>query len=461
MGEQYNMSAADDTRPLCFVLMPFGTKTDPGSGVTINFDAVYQEVIRPAIEAAELKPIRADEEQVGGIIHKPMYERLILCEYAVADLTTANANVYYELGIRHAVRPWSTVLIFADGVRLPFDLGPMRGLAYHLDAAGEATGPTTDREKLTERLRAARQQTIDSPLFQLLSDLSQPDISRLKTDVFRDRVEYSSMRQERLAEARRQGIEAVRQVRNELGDLNNQESAVVVDLLLSFRAVGAWDEMVALVEQMPPALARATLVREQYALALNRDGQDNKAERVLLNLISERGPSSETYGILGRVYKDRWEAAHKAGNKMLAKGQLDKAIDAYLKGFQSDWRDAYPGINAVQLMELREPPDPRLEELVPVVTYSVKRRIESTQPDYWDYATLLELAVLEGNEEKVMHLLPDTVAAVRESWEPASTLQTLRRLHLAREQRGAVPAWMTGVEQALEQAAAPTSPSTS
>jgi tetratricopeptide (TPR) repeat protein len=450
------MTATDDTRLLCFVLMPFGTKTDPSSGVTIDFDDVYRQIIRPAIEAADLRPIRADEEQVGGIIHKPMYERLILCEYAVADLTTANANVYYELGIRHAVRPWSTVLIFADGVRLPFDLGPMRGLAYHLDDAGAVSDPAADQAKLAEQLRAARKETTDSPLFQLLTDLPQPDISHLKTDVFRDRVEYASDVQEQLAEARDQGVEAVRQVREELGDLDNHESAVVVDLLLSFRAVGAWDEMVALVEQMPPALARATLVREQYALALNRAGQGEKAERVLLDLIAERGPSSETYGILGRVYKDRWEAARTAGNKLLARGLLDKAIDAYIKGFESDWRDAYPGINAVQLMELRQPPDPRREKLLPVVTYSVQRRIDSTQPDYWDHATLLELAVLDGDEEKVMDVLPDTVAAVRESWEAASTLQTLRRLRLAREQRGPVPAWMTEVEQALEQAAEPT-----
>jgi hypothetical protein len=447
------MTAVDDTRPLCFVLMPFGTKTDSSSGVTINFDDVYQQIIRPAIEAADLKPIRADEEQVGGIIHKPMYERLILCEYAVADLTTANANVYYELGIRHAVRPWSTVLIFADGVRLPFDLGPMRGLAYQLDAVGTATDPAADRDKLAEQLRAARKETTDSPLFQLLTDLPQPDISHLRTDVFRDRVDYSTKVQEQLAEARGQGVEAVRRVREELGDLGNHESAVVVDLLLSFRAVGAWEEMVALVEQMPPALARATLVREQYGLALNRAGQGEKAERVLLDLIAERGPSSETYGILGRVYKDRWQAAHDAGNKMLARGLLDKAIDVYVKGFESDWRDAYPGINAVQLMELREPPDPRRAELLPVVTYSVQRRIQSTQPDYWDYATLLELAMLDGDEEKVMDVLPNTVAAVRESWEPASTLQTLRRLRLAREQRGPIPAWMPAVEQALEQAA--------
>ncbi len=72
---------------------------------------MYRDVIRPAIDAADLAPIRADEEKVGGIIQKPMYERLLFCGYAVADLTTANANVFYELGVRHAVRPHSTVTL--------------------------------------------------------------------------------------------------------------------------------------------------------------------------------------------------------------------------------------------------------------------------------------------------------------------------------------------------------------
>jgi hypothetical protein len=85
-------------------------KPDAG-GVLINFDAVYKDVIKLAVEAAGLEPLRADEESGGGIIHKPMFERLVLCPYAVADLTTANANVFYELGVRHAVRPASTVLL--------------------------------------------------------------------------------------------------------------------------------------------------------------------------------------------------------------------------------------------------------------------------------------------------------------------------------------------------------------
>src|SRR5919198_763527 len=190
------------TRPLCFVLMPFGQKPSP-SGKLIDFDAVYQELIAPAVEAAGMVPIRADEEMTGGIIHKPMFERLILCEYAVADLTTANANVFYELGIRHAVRPWSTVLIYAEsGGRLPFDLSPMRALSYHINLGGiiedNRVGPA--KSALVKRLKEAKKAQsagIDSPLFQLVE--VYPNIDHTKTDVFRDQVAYSTQMKEKLA----------------------------------------------------------------------------------------------------------------------------------------------------------------------------------------------------------------------------------------------------------------------
>src|SRR5262245_6714110 len=120
--------------------MPFGQKIDP-SGRSIDFDAFYNAVLDSAIREAELEPIRADEEMAGGIIHKPMFERLILCEYAVADLTTANANVFYELGLRDAVRPRRTTLIFAEDGRLPFDVGPLRAIPYKIASDGKPANP--------------------------------------------------------------------------------------------------------------------------------------------------------------------------------------------------------------------------------------------------------------------------------------------------------------------------------
>ena len=167
-------------RELCFVLMPFGKKPDV-SGMLIDFDAVYQELIAPAIKQADLDPLRADEEMTGGIIHKPMFERLMLCPYAVADLSTANANVFYELGVRHAARPFSTVLIFGEGGRLPFDVTPLRALPYRLTPSGRPADTASTETALAVRLKEARENAADSPVFQLPSASLRCKCAALRT----------------------------------------------------------------------------------------------------------------------------------------------------------------------------------------------------------------------------------------------------------------------------------------
>jgi tetratricopeptide (TPR) repeat protein len=439
------------SQPLCFILMPFGKKPDAG-GALIDFDAVYKDLIAPAVREAGLDPIRADEEMTGGIIHKPMFERLILCEYAVADLTTANANVFYELGIRHSVRPWSTVLLFAEGGRLPFDVTPLRAMPYKLTPDGAPAEVEITRPQIVKRLTAAREAArdhpaTDSPLYELVENY--PAIDHTKTDVFRDRVRYSEEQKTRLAAARKEGADKLAALEAEFGDLSGLESGVVIDLFLSYRAVKAWDRMIDLARKMPRPLAGTVMVQEQLALALNRAGRGDEAERVLLALLDRRGPSSETYGILGRVYKDRWDAAVKEGDEFLADGMLVKAIDAYRKGFETDWRDAYPGINAVTLMEVKEPPDPARNEILPVVSYAVERKIAAGKPDYWDYATRLELAVLAKDEARARQAMSDALAAVREPWEPETTARNLRLIREARDRRGESVPWALRMEEAL------------
>jgi tetratricopeptide (TPR) repeat protein len=439
-------------KPFCFVLMPFGQKPD-AAGVLIDFDAVYQDLIVSSIVSADLQPIRADEEMTGGIIHKPMFERLMLCEYTVADLTTANANVFYELGVRHAVRPWSTVLIFAEGSRLPFDVAYLRAVPYRLSHDGKPTDVGTVKSVLTQRLVEAKNAATDSPLYTFDLIKSVPMIDHAKTDVFREQVQYSMDMKQRLAEARKKGLPELKKIEQELGEIKDAEGGVVIDLFLSYRSVKAWQEMIGLVKKMSAPLAATVMIQEQLALALNRAGNGDEAEQVLLDLISKRGPSSETYGILGRVYKDRWEAASKSGERALARGLLDKAIDSYLKGFEADWRDAYPGINVVTLMELKDSPDPRRNQLIPIVTYAVERKIESGKPDYWDYATLLELAVLAKDEEKATKTLSDALAAIREVWEPETTAHNLRLIRETRERRQEMIPWAKKLEEELNRKA--------
>jgi tetratricopeptide (TPR) repeat protein len=443
--------------PLCFILMPFGIKAN-ADGSMINFDRVLQDLIAPAVRDAELEPIRADQEVSGGIIHKPMFERLILCPFAVADLSTANANVYYELGVRHAFKPFSTVQIIAEGSRLPFDVQMLRTIPYKLgmDGVPDPSNAATTSAAIAKFLKEARNGTKDSPVFQLIDGLPVPSLEHLKTDVFRDQVDYSVQVRDKLADARRsfQKADAVRAVEKGLGDIADLDTGVAIDLMLSYRAVSAWEDMVKLIQRFSAPLAQTVMVREQLGLALNRLKRRDEAQQVLLKLIEERGPSSETCGILGRVYKDQWEDALKSGNSFLASGYLDKAIKLYLQGFEADWRDAYPGINAVTLMELRTPPDDRRKELVPVVRYAVQRKIEKSEPDYWDYATLLELAVLEGNQDTATHALGDALANVREQWEPETTAHNVRLIRETRQARGDPTPFEAEVEHALGQAAA-------
>jgi hypothetical protein len=91
----------------------------------------------------------------------------------------------------------------------------------------------------------------------------------------------------------------------DLGDITAADSSVVMDLFLSYRALNGWAAMVDLARRMAPALAETVKVQEQLAMALNRNGQGDRAELVLQKLIRKQGPTNETFGILGRVCKER------------------------------------------------------------------------------------------------------------------------------------------------------------
>ena len=430
------------TLPLCFVLMPFGIKES--NGKSINFDEVYNEIIKPSIVESKIESIRADEEVAGGIIHKPMFERLLLCDYAIADLTTANANVFYELGVRHAIRPYSTILICAkEGHNLPFDIRMSRVLYYSLgkDGSPNETGINKrDLIKLLNEIVSSENKITDSPLFQLIQDFKPPNLTHLKTDIFLEKVQQSSKTKEAIDTAKRNGESELKKLEEKL-DIKNTEYDVVISLFLAYRSIKAWNRMIDLAGRMSKPLSETVMVQEQTALALNRAGQSERAEKVLLDLIKEKGAgSSETYGILGRVYKDRWE--NKSQNKngatsLFLTGLLNKSINAYLNGFEIDWRDAYPGINALTLMEINNPTDERIKKILPVVKYSLERKLDSKRRDYWDHATLLELAIIEKDYTKMNQCLMNIVSLIPkpEPWQVESTAGNLNLIVRAREER--------------------------
>ena len=198
---------------------------------------------------------------------------------------------------------------------------------------------------------------------------------------------------------------------------------------------------------MPKYLQWTLLIREQLGFALNRIGSSNEAERVLIEAVEEYGNSGETLGLLGRVYKDRWKNETKSIQK---ESWLRKAIETYVKGYETDIRDAYPGINAVTLMSLLDEVDPRLDMLLPVVFFAVQQRLNQKTPDYWDYATLMELEVIARNPQGAKEALLKALPQADEAWMKETTRDTMIVLRDKWKGQGEDVAWLNEIVEGLE-----------
>jgi hypothetical protein len=155
---------------------------------------------------------------------------------------------------------------------------------------------------------------------------------------------------------------------------------------------------------------------------------------------------------LGRIYKSQWTAARQRGDAAEARRLLLQAVGAYLRGFETDWRDIYPGINAVTLLEVQGGERARAKKdlLLPVVRFATEQRLRSPTPDYWDHACLLELAVLAGDSGRAMDALDDVLTSPAEPWQLQSTADNLRRVHEAWEERGHATGWLPSIIEALD-----------
>jgi tetratricopeptide (TPR) repeat protein len=434
-------------RALCFVDMPFGQKPDLKSGVVVDFDQIYSEAIKPAIEECGLEALRGDEERTGGIIHSAMFARLLLAEFVVADLTLANANVFYELGIRHTAKPFTTVPTFANISALPFDVALVRAVGYELEN-GKLTETSAQklRTELAKRLCDAISgaTTDDSPLFQLIPKFPGIDLPEEVTETFKDRIRLAEEFREMLAAARAQPLreerEALLKIRRDLGDLKTIQRSVLIELMSSFRDAEAFEELIALYNSFPGSLKEYVVAKQQFALALNRrnkPGDREKALTILDELLKSRGPDSETLGIKGRIHKDTYKEAAQA-KKITAIAALDDAISAYTRGFEADPRDYYPGVNAINLLIQKGDAEALKEvgRLLPLVSFAVARRGGASSSDYWDLATVLELACIGEDWAMANLVLPKAILAAADSFKTATTIGNLRLLQQARERAG-------------------------
>jgi hypothetical protein len=414
--------------PIAFVVMPFDTKptgrSEPDVPTEIDFDALWYRVYRPVLTEMGYEAVRADRD-VGALIISEMIQRLALADLVVADVSLPNANVYYEIGVRHAAKRVGCVLIAADWAKPVFDLGQIRQLRFPLaDGKIGEQGVAAAKPVLSEGLVPL----IDgsSPVFDAVEGF--PDTSPSRASAFREQVAQLSafnadVRAARIAPAGEKRAKALEVFERHGGKRAIQES-VVIELLGLLRDVVGWKETLDYIASLPPRIARHPLVLEQRALALSKSGDPAEAAGRLEELIAAQGRTPERLGLLGGRYKELYRSATTEADRHR---YLELAIDAYEQGMLLDLNSYYNASNLARLYRDRgDPGDAENAVETQLVTIrACNRVIELGIADEWARPTLLGCAFERRDVEGARRLLKDVRREGAGTWKLQTTIVDL------------------------------------
>ncbi len=293
----------------CFVVMGYGVRPDLSSGKKINLDRVYQEIIKPVVTECGYECIRGDEVLDSGLIDESMYYGILESDLVVADISTLNPNAIYELGVRHGVRRFRTIIMMETGDKFFFDLNHSRTLTYTYFRRKDTFG--SEAEKVKERLKGIIQnieanEQVDSPLYTFVNDLQEPQ----RAEASRSIKTESKPIYERISEA---------------SNLRRKEH---------------YAEAYAMFEALSKDIPSDPYFRQQLALCTYKQDESSielldKAYRILEPIAETVDP--ETNGLIGAIFKRRFEITK-------AKEDINKAVNSYKKAYNI-YADNYNGEN--------------------------------------------------------------------------------------------------------------------
>ena len=439
-----------------FVAMPFGTKEG------IDFNKVYDDYIKPTLEIAGFEVFRADEEVRAGNIRTDMFQELLLADLVVVDLSIDNPNVWYELGIRHALRARGVIHINCKREYMPFDVYTDRVLSYRLKEWTSDPSDKIKEEDQTKLAEMARETMASwharkiSPVYQHLRNLEEPNWRKFQVDKEREFWEAFEKWEELIRIARKT---------NHPGDILvlAEEAPFYAIRVEAYRRAGK--ELIKLghfrfaLEQIEKALEidpEDLESSQQKGIILGRLKQFDKAKEWLGRLVEKHPDDAETLSLRGRVEKDAWvdcwrkegkSSDEKSAAACADEGYLKESIKFYSEGFKKDPSHYYSGINAVTLIRLHKQltGDQEQMELCRKMEGGLRWALESAlsketdkKKDYWARVTMGDLEVLSGDTKGVERAYKNAVAVSDKDWfaleSPRQQLLVLKELNFNLQQ---------------------------
>ncbi|MFN8455676.1 MAG: SLATT domain-containing protein [Anaerolineae bacterium] len=433
--------------PHAFVVMPFGRKQGPDNR-WIDFNAIYNELIKPALEEAGFESFRADEESVSGDILTDMFQELLLADLVIADLSIDNANVFYELGVRHALRKRGLVHIQSGRSYMPFDIFNVRTVPYHTDKNGRPDAEFLEKDrqaivKIARETWASNQDRIHSPIFNLLDGLEEPGRKALRTPLATGYWREYHTWEERVVIAERQKrIGDVLLLTEEVSNPLIKED-IISQAGRALRSLGRHELALQQYREGLKINPQNSIFRREEAFHLGRLHRYDEAIVKLEGLLQDEPGNIEAVAYLGRIYKEMWanewnsipDEKERRDKAYKTAYWLQKAIDTYLSGYRLDQNHFYSGINALTLSVLLDnlarttggDDDPeielmrqQLEVLKGAVRFTLECQVKKNPGDFWAAISLGDLAACTASDSK----------AVARAYQRALTLAGQNRFSL-------------------------------
>ncbi|HMB22728.1 MAG TPA: tetratricopeptide repeat-containing protein, partial [Anaerolineales bacterium] len=360
----------------------------------------------------------------SGDILTDMFQELLLADLCIADMSIDNANVFYELGIRHAFRKRGIVHIQAGRAYMPFDVFNVRTIPYHITPEGVPDPAFLEKERMaisrvTRDTWASDIDAIHSPIFNLLDGLIEPDRKTLRTPLATGFWREYNEWKERVTIAQRQKrIGDILLLTEEISNPLIKEEAIG-EAGLALKNMGRNELALVQYRKGLEVNSRNLTFRREEAFNLNRLGRVDEAIVKIENLLADFPTDTETIAYLGRIYKEMWRDSWKwvEDQELRIRTAFEsyhwllKAFETYLKGYRLDLDQYYPGVNALTLGTIlvhladqyddKKQPDPEinwvrrtLPELRGALLFALETRAQEETADYWTLISLAELRVL-------------------------------------------------------------------
>ena len=346
---------SENTQRKCFVIMGFGIKTDFATGRKLDLNKSYKLLIKPVVENKGLKCIRADEILHSGSIDYQMYNELYNADLVIADLSTANVNAFYELGIRHAFKKRITIVISEDKYAYPFDLNHVKITSYsHLGEAIDYEEVLRFQQVLGNTIDAVlNNEDSDSPIYTYLQELTPPIIQNLSAAEHLSSTQSIDKAIGKIAENKDSDEEEeeihkkqfsdnptlgflIDQAENALHERNYPAAKTFFQTALDLMS-GESKNNPYLIQRLAISTYKSRLPDEITAL--------NEATKLLSKLDIERTNDTETVSLAGRIEKELFERGQGVQH-------LANSIEFYQRGYFL-LHNRYHGLNLAFLFNKR------------------------------------------------------------------------------------------------------------